>query len=422
MKTKLAATALILAMLAPAAMAKKYPNAAAMQNMKDAPLPAIDRSVLAKPGFRAPRHDIARDIIPAILPEITTRLATPAAPRRPAAQNILPGNRKLNATPVIPSRNLARKPAIRALDGIDSGKLDAVREGARIANGLESVDQLRRSGLGNDLPRGLPEFTRNGNGVQKPMDPFAENHAGPRTPTAPGHISSNLRGGGLTDIRGGMNGSRRGSQGTTDDLSRTTRSVVDSSSRMTFGNGPNSTASGPVVVNQDENTGDFTATQTGTDANGNQARIDVTQHTNGSGQVTGTTEIITTSNGETTSTHTIERDATGAVLSDKTEKTTPGTQACDRGTGDIATGGPVGPGAAAITGLVPLDLLRQGHETTTATNTMVTGRLGNNQVNPGSRSGMAPVPGSQRNNIGHTIDGLAGPMSGGSNGGGDRPD
>ena len=422
MKSKLANSVLALAIFTPTAMAGKGPSAGVMQNQNPTP-PAANLVVPGNPRFRAPDDAVPREIVRTVLPEILRRLAPPAGAQAPVASPPS-GQRRTKPTPVVPAREAVVRPAIRALDSLAGERADAIREAERIANGLESIENLRASGFGSDLPHGLPEFSRDGRGPQGPGDPFAGNPVHGRKPTAPGHISSNLHGGGLTDIRGGFHGSRRGTPGTTDDLSPTTNRIVDGSSRMTFGHGPNSTAAGPVVVHQDEDTGEFTASQTGTDVNGNQARIDVTQHTDERGQVSGTTEVITTSNGDTCTTRTIERDATGAILSDKTEKTTPGTQACDRGTGDVATGGPVGPGAAAITGLVPLDLLRQPleEERSGGTNTMLHGRLGNNQVNPGSRNDAVPFPGSKRNNVGPIIGGLAGPMEGGSNGGSDRPD
>lgn len=416
MKNNIAITTLALAILTPASMAEKLPARIASQRIAPMQSPAAARAMprvpmpTSHPGRQAfvPGHAAAKPI-----PSSNIQLRNHPA----VARNVTGGMTRVGRNPMV-------KPGASTPGGISAGKAESIRQGAGIASGLERVGRLRPAGFGNDLPNGLPNTSGNGAGIKQPSDPFAENTITPRTPKAPDHITSNFGGNGLTDIRGGRDNSRKGTPGSTRDLTTTTERVTDSSSRGVFGSGSGSTASGPVVVNQDEETGEFVASQTGTNANGNQARIDVVQNTDENGRVTGTTEIVTQSDGESVSQRTVVRDSTGFILSDKTEKTTPGTRSCDRSTGDVAMGGPVGAGAAAVTGLVPLDLLRQpsGNESSGGTNMMTSGRLNRNHVNPGSRNDMIPAPGAKRNNIDPTRSGLSGPTSGGSAGGGDLPD
>jgi len=443
MKNNIAITTLAMAILTQTSMAEKIQSRIANPRMAQIQSPAAASRAIN----RFPMPATHRAAMPAALPKGSSRIFPSVIGRQPIApapvvhkplQRKIPtavtsGTIKPRTNPGITrnlvggkgfvGRNLAAKPQPSALAGIDAGKAESIRQGAALANGLKDVNRLRPEGLGSDLPDGLKLPSGNRSNNQQPADPFAENNNYNRKPKTPDHMASNTGGNGLTDIRGGRDNSRKGTPASYSDLTPTTRRVTDSSSGLVFGHGSSSTASGPVEVRQDEESGEYVATQTGTDSNGNQARVDVIQNTDDNGRVTGSTEIVTRSDGESASQRTIVRDSTGAIISDKTEKTTPGTRACDRSTGDVAMGGPVGPGAAAITGLVPLDLLRQpsGNESSGGTNLMTSGRLSRNHVNPGTRNDMSPGPGVKRNNIAPD-GGLAGPTSGGSAGGNDLPD
>ena len=400
-------------------------------------------------------HLIALAILtqPAIAGKDSPRLATtrPAAarPMKPSQPAAAPRGFKVQSKP---SKGLANHPAItgtkaadthrfakapsalpasrnilpKPLSGIDAGKADALRNGREMSNGLNAMNELRHSGLRDNLPEGLknPLETNNSGGPSGPADPRTPSTGYARTPMAPAHTSP-WSGGGLTDVRGGSDGSRKGTPASADDLTRSTQRVTESSSRLTFGSGSQSTASGPVRVTRDEESGEFVATQTGTDSNGNQTRVDVIENTDDDGHVTGTTEIVTRSDGESASQRTIIRDSSGAILSDKTEKTNQGTRSIDRSTGDIATGGPVGPGAAAVTGLVPVDLLRQptGNEQSGGTGGTFTvdQMTGGRQVRPSGGEANTGIGGNQNPVPVNRDASIVNPGPNGT-GGGDLPD
>lgn len=438
MKSKTTLTTILLGLLATAGQAGEF-SAAAAQGVLKTPLPAAGGHRQLADALRPSRQNIA----PVVKPNSLPRLSAPSQPSRfvdaKRALNVNPGGRDKPGL-AIPrfSRN--------AIPGFDAGLANSLRAGAEIANGLKDAGQLRGRAFGTDLPRELPGFTRTG-GAKRPADPFAENNFTPRTPTAPGHISRNLGGNGLTDIRSSATNGQKGSGHGSRPMSSFGRGLSASGPRV-----------GRVFYGNDGNN----RSSSSDSGVGNGGMHTTTEHRDGRGHTVGYTDSWSTAdeagsrhttdtygaNGEFTGSETVFEFLDGSIQSKSVAQdghvvvTTddgrgnisqyesagsgaPGTRTVDRNPAEGASlGGPVGPGAAAITGLAPLDLLRQREEgaATGGTNTMTHGRIRANHVNPGSGNDMVPFAGAKRNNIGSQIGGLAGPTTGGSGGGSPLPD
>ena len=369
---------------------------------------------------------IAQTVLPHVIRAIQSAPKPQAAP--PASQASKKPLASSRPVPVKKPVTATRRPA-KPSTPLEGKNNAALREGREIAEGLRSLEEVRKAipdAMNNSLGLNGGGF-RHGAGFEKPLDAEGNATNGSSTPQAdfspPSHSAAN-RGSGLTDIRGGYSRSRQGSPATPDDFSRTGNRVFGGASYMTFGPGSGGSGGTPTYTRDDSN-GDTVIVQTGIDASGRSATVVVVEYHNSSGQAVGTKEMVfhTDAHGKEVVDVTT-RDAEGRVITSGTTTT----QSCDRSPGDVAVGGPVngaGPSVAEVSGLVPLDLLRQpanGEAPRGGVNYMTSGSLNRRQVNPGSTEvGALPASRSQ-SSAPLTTDTLSGPTSGGSTGGGDRPD
>ncbi|MDZ4404140.1 hypothetical protein [Prosthecobacter sp.] len=357
---------------------------------------------------------IARSVLPHLL-----NATQPPPPLRSAAPRVaMP---KSSAKPSVS----VKKPATRLsppASGLDSKTAAGLLASREIAEGLKSLGSLRGSFGGVEGFRDV--FHQPGNPGPKVSsrvtDPFADADNYERTPTAPAHITGSN---GLTDIRGGGSNARKGTDADVDNLTSTTQRVVESGSRILFGSGSASTADSAPETRPDQETGEMVVSQTGTDSNGNRARLDVVQDTDADGNVIGTTEIAVVATDTSTRVTSTLRDSTGAIVSTRTTLYNTGRRSVDRTPGDISMGGPVngtGPSVGEVSGLVPLDLLRQhangetnGHGATNYTITRSSGAAQVRPVGEGAQTGIT-TRAKPRTLTGQGLEG--------GSGGGDLPD
>lgn len=336
---------------------------------------------------------IARAVLPQVVRAFNTPPPPPAA--RPAPKTAASTTKSIAAPRAsLPNkpRTSSRVPA-RPATGLEGKNTAAIREGAHMANGLRSLEEIRKA-----VPDALNESLglkgggfRHGAGFEMPFDSEGNVANGSRKPEpdfrAPSHSGAN-RGNGLTDIRSGYSRSRHASPATRDDMTPAAGRIFESASRLTFGSGSQSTADSAPTYTQDEANGDVVAEQRGYDQDGHAAAVVVIESHNNNGTVAGTKELVyhVGADGKTTI-DVIARDPQGHIVAQGTARS------CDRAPGDVAMGGPVnssGPSVGDLAGLVPLDLLRQhanGEAPCGGVNYMTSGRLNRNQVNPTSRSG-----------------------------------
>lgn len=368
---------------------------------------------------------IAQTVLPQVIRAMQSAPQSPPPPRTSAA---------LKTPPSSPRSAQAKKPVISSrTPGKPAGTLDdknnaAIRQGRQVAEGLRSIEEIRKA-----IPDALNESLgltgggfSHGAGFEKPIDTEGNATNGSRTPEAdfspPAHSGAN-RGNGLADIRGRYSRSRQGSRASADDMTPTAGRVFESASRLTFGSGSQSTADSAPTYTLDEGNGDVVAEQRGYDSAGNAAAVVVIESHDRDGAVAGTKEMVyhIDVDGKTTI-DVVARDPEGRVVAQGT------TRSCDRTPGDVAMGGPVngaGPSVADVSGLMPLDLVRQhanGEAPRGGVNYMTSGSLHSRHVNPGSTEAGALPSTRTRSSAPITTDTLAGPTSGGSNGGGNRPD
>ncbi|MCA1962738.1 MAG: hypothetical protein LDL31_02190 [Prosthecobacter sp.] len=380
-----------------------------------APRPASPVRQVA-PSRNVPAADLLRlapSVLNALRPPLQSFPPGPASNRgsaKPSSQ----ASGAVHAAPkqvikpaVTPAKNSPR-PVVPGLGIPNAAGLLAGRE---IAEGLRALESLRHSGLQGLRPDGFGIPSGGGNSLVKPSIPGENESFSPRTPTSP--IRPGGRSNGLTDIRAGFGSSRRGN-GTTG-LSATGDRVLESEVSIAAGRSGTST---PVESTTHPN-GDVTASTTATSPDGTTTYVEVTEHANGSGTTTtthgndGRTDTLTITRRDargdiittTTSTvypggkeHVVTRDGSGRVTAEHTEYFTPGARRSgDRSPAEGASlGGPVngtGPSVADVTGLMPLDLLRQhahGESANGGANTMTSGSLGSRHVNPDRNGNNGP--------------------------------
>lgn len=361
-------------------------------------VPMIKPSARPAPSSYLPKMPAIRPMVPHYVQprsggRSTSQRGSSTTPYTPAA---IPGK-----SPA--SRNLPAKPPIeirKVTPGLNLPNAEGLRQGREIANGLQSIESLRgsisslrefgdvfhqpgNSGSGSRGNVADPfgnEFGSGGNReVKNPLDRFSSGR--PR------------------DIRGDMSNSRKGDGST--GLSRTGDAILEDETSMASGRDGTHT---PVESTTHEN-GDVTASTTTTTRDGSTTTtVEVTEYSDGSGTTTtthgtdGRTDTITTTRRDSTGDvlwsttdsvheggkqHRVTRDGSGRVTSDVTEyfrqRSTPRP--------DPEGGTPVGqraPSAAQVSGLIPLDLLRQfanGESSSGGTNYMTRG-IGGRQVRP----------------------------------------
>lgn len=400
MKTKL--TLLLVLAVAGSLQAQK-------PNFNQAPGTPVAKAPVAPPRSIPSYHmpslpaGIPRNVLPRAVPNMTPRPMPPPPPRVSTVRPVKPG---VTAPRVIlpAKKTITRNPGptkpAAALNGKNTA---AIREGAQIAEGLRSLDEIRKAFP--DALRDKYGFQDNPkdstNGFQMPFD-----HEGnptrefkPREVTGPrGHHTNRS---GLTDIRGEKGRSQRGlSHEVVSNPDGTTTEVLKRHN------------SDSQVIQQDRTT---------RDQNGTITRVEQTE-VNDAGVVTSHRADRTADGDYAHSTTTTRPDGTGNVGS-VWRSSDP--WFCDRTPGDIAVGGPVngtGPGVGDVAGLVPLDLLRQhanGEQPSGGANTMTSGRLNRNHTNPAAHDNAGSLPSTaNRNTVPVDNGNLAGPTGGGN----DRPD
>ncbi|MBL9176796.1 MAG: hypothetical protein JNM65_01960 [Verrucomicrobiaceae bacterium] len=409
MKTKLT---FLLALAVSATANAEKPNFNGFKSAQSAPAP---RSAPSFSGGGSSRSfsagqaiGIARSLLPLVMnasqppppprPSTVKRSSSPVVTtNKPATQNV-PKPATVTRNPSPGSRSTSPNP----VGGIDPKLAASLEAGRQIASGLQSLESLRASfgcveGFGDVFHQpgnagpGSQDRVRDpfgggseydGGKVNNPLDRFST--AKPR------------------DIRGGFSNSRKGNA--TTGLSRTGDRVLESEVSTASGRDGTST---PVQSTTHEN-GDVTASTTATTRDGDSTEVEVTEFSDGSGTSTTThsndgntdTLIVTRrdSSGAVLWTrtdsvhaggkqHIVTRDGSGRVTSDTTEYFTPGRRGTDRSPSEGGSlGGPKGPSVGEVTGLMPLDLLRQFAEgkpsSSGSTSYTVTRHSGANQVRP----------------------------------------
>lgn len=342
-------------------------------------------------------------------PQAKPRIAPPKIAKSPAL------NRPLaRAAATVPGQSTRPTGSVNRNTNIPAdnripGNSAALNQGRSVANGVREMDALRNSGLEN-LRENFGTGGNQPHGQQTPTDPFANDSFTPRDPKAPAGVTRNDNGG-LTDIRGSAENSSKGTGSRP--MSAFGRHLSTSGPRtgsVSYGGQGNdrhsasSTGIGTggthsTTEHRDDNgrTVGYTDTWTTTDQNGTRSTTD-TYDANGT--FTGSETIFENNDGSVQSKAVgadgsvlvTTSDASGQVTQSTSEGSGP-PPARDQRSGDrtpdgIGTGGPVGPSAATVSGLVPLDLLRQranGESNGSGPGQYsIAGRTGANQVLPGS--------------------------------------
>jgi hypothetical protein len=412
-----------------------------------APQPAAPRPASPArqvvPSRNVPAADLLRlapGVLNALRPPLQSfppgpaRVSGSAKPSNQASGAVHAAPKQVIKPAVTPAKNSPR-PVVPGLGIPNAAGLLAGRE---IAEGLRALEGLRHSGLQGLRPEGFGIPSGGGSTSVKPAIPGESESFTPRNPASP--ISPGGRGNGLTDIRSGMSSSRRGN-GTTG-LSATGDRVLESEVSTAAGRSGTST---PVESTTHPN-GDVTASTTATTPDGTTTTyVEVTEHGNGSGTTTtthgsdGRTDTLTVTRRDahgdiittTTSTvypggkeHVVTRDGSGRVTAEHTEYFTPGARRSgDRNPSEGASlGGPVngtGPSVGQVTGLVPLDLLRQfanGERSSGSSNYSLSNGTSANRVRPVGAEGQTGIGGNANpvpvDRFGTVV--LPGPVTGGS--------
>ncbi|GEP41724.1 hypothetical protein [Brevifollis gellanilyticus] len=373
---------------------RSVPQASRMPVTK-APV-ATPRSV---PAYRAPA-------IRGSAPQIIRSFTPPPPPRATTSRTLKPATAPRAALPN--QKNVIQKPGLsNPAPALNDRNMAAIHEGARITESLRSLDDIRKTfpdALRDKYNLGQNNKGSN-NGFQMPLDRdgTATREFTPREVKGPSDHPTNRSG--LTDIRGGRERAQRG-------LSREVTTNPDGSTtelvKRHDGDGQ--------VIQYDRTTRDSSGTITRVEQNEINSDGVVTAH-----------RADRTANGDYVHSVTLTRpDGTGN-LGSVWRSADP--WFCDRSPEEISTGGPVngsGPSVIETAGLVPLDLLRQhanGEAPGGGTNFMTSGRLNRNHTNPASIDGAGSLPSTaNRHRVPVDNSNLAGPSSGGSTGGGDRPD
>jgi len=390
---------------------------------------------------------IAQTVLPHVIRAIQSAPKPQAAP--PASQASKKPLASSRPVPVKKPVTAPRRPAKPStpLEGKNNASL---REGREIAEGLRSLEEIRKAipdAMNDSLGLNGGGF-RHGAGFEKPLDAEGNATNGSSTPQAdfspPSHSAAN-RGSGLTDIRGGYSRSRQGKAdgpptGSAGDSSRQGVHQGDWSgtqSRSTSSDGRTVEAAS-ILIGPDGSREHYHEKSGDSDGDGDAETLltRVVESVSSSGEIhrqetnrnpdgTYTTETTSLIPGETpsTSTRTTSEPPDAAPLE---HIDTSAHRGCDRSPSEGAALGGVGaPDAKAASGLIDLDLLRQhanGEAPRGGVNYMTSGLLNRRQVNPGSTEvGALPASRSQ-SSAPLTTDTLSGPTSGGSTGGGDRPD
>lgn len=345
------------------------------------------------------------------------RIAPPKVAKSPAL------NRNLTrATATVPGQSTRPAGSVNRNTNIPSdnripGNSAALNEGRNVANGVREMDALRNSGLEN-LRENFGTGGNQPHGQQTPTDPFANDSFTPRDPKAPAGVTRNDNGG-LTDIRGSAENSSKGNGASGRPMSAFGRILATSgprTGRVSYGSngndrysvnytgvGDDGTHSTTEHRNDNGRTSGYSDIWSTTDENGTRT---TTETYDANGRFTGSETVFENNDGSVQSKAVdadgsvlvTTRDSSGQVTQSTAEGSGP-PPARDERSGDrtpdgIGTGGPVGPSAATVSGLVPLDLLRQranGESSGSGPGQYsIAGRTGANQVLPG---GTAHTPG-----------------------------
>lgn len=364
----------------------------------------------------------------------------PSAARKPAPA--ISGSRS-----TLPIGTGLKNPTVSGggrLPGFGANQGAALRQGMELANGLKEMGQLRSVfPQGFAMPGGTASGGSKGRGIDLSLDGGSFNS--PRNVTNP--LDRN-RDGGLTDIRGGAEGSRKGTGHGSRPMSSFGRDLATSGPRngsVTYTTSGNSRYAGSSYDQGEHVTGEhrdgngrttgYTDAWVTTETGGTRRTTDTY---NSDGSFAGSETVIENDDGSSQSKSVAadgsvvvtERDQDGNVTQyESAGSGPPAARSCDRSGGDISNGGPVngnGPSVAAAAGLTSLDLLRQTAEggSTGGTNRMTSGQLGSNQVRP-----IGPDATTSSGGPGHRIavDSFGtisnpSPTGGGDAGSGQRPD
>lgn len=359
--------------------------------------PAPIKRVMPVPQARIPAARVK--MTPAPKPGITRQ-----APRVAAA---IPGKSLIPAGAI--RRNIPQ-------DNRVPGKGAGFHQGRDVANGLREHGSLRNGQL-----EGLREYGINGGtqtrGPQGPADPLQDRGFTPRNPQAPAGVKQRGDNGGLTDIRGAKQNSSRGHVSHGDVFADGYRTRFGAGSgfdgRMgNFGERSAATPSGDDngdayqvdYTNRDGSTGTYSVTETH-DQNGRYVTVEhdgTTKHDgtvvshdtrrDADGRIISTTETVIAPDGSQSSMTTYPDGHADVDVRPATES------GGDRTPDGIGNGVRTGPSAATVSGLVPLDLLRQHADGQQSNNGpgqySVQGGTGADQVRPvgeGQQSGVGGV-------------------------------
>jgi hypothetical protein len=320
--------------------------------------PAPIKRVMPVPQARVPAARV--NVAPTKKPAIARQ-----APRISAT---LPGKA------VIPSGSIRRNiPQDNRIPGKGAG----LHQGRDAANAIREHGSLRNGQLEGLREHGITGGTQ-GRGPQTPADPFQDSGFTPRQPQAPDGVKQRGDNGGLTDIRGARQNSSRGHVSHGDVFADGYRMRFGAGSGFNgtmgnFGEHSSATPSGEDngdsyqvdYTNRDGSTGTYSVTETH-DQNGRYVTVEhdgTTKHDgtvvshdtrrDADGRIISTTETVIAPDGSQSSMTTYPDGHADVDVRPATES------GADRTPDGIGNGVRTGPSAATVSGLVPLDLLRQ---------------------------------------------------------------
>lgn len=419
MKTKLT---LLLALAVSAAANAEKPSFNGFKPAASAPAPRSAPSFSgggSSHSFNAGQViGIARSVLPLVMN------ATQQPQRsNPAVNTNKPATRSSTNTA---SRNsVARRTVSNVPAGIDSKRAEGLKAGREIANGLQSLDSLRGSfGGAQEFGDVFHQTGNAGHGDTSGLtNPFNDDRDYGSTPGLPAGVNSSRRRGGsstgLRDIRGDMTNSRRaGDEDTSGDWNTGPNEYMhsDGSRHRTSGTETQGTVS---HYNPD---GKYSGrTEWSSNRSGDHT---TSQHFDSDGQHTSTVVVERRSDG--VDRKTVYREGQEAVIthSDESAPAKPGTQSCDRNPSEGASlGGATGPSVADVTGLMPIDLVRQFAEGKPAKGfvPMINRHSSANQVRPAGEGQQTGITTRAKPSV-LTGQGLEGNGGHGGTDGGSGPD
>lgn len=335
---------------------------------------------LPKPGS-APSSLLSQGRLPSVTPP---RQITPPVPSRATSvPRAVPSGVVNRLSPAVGNRN----PGIQSTPlpgGMNARHLAGLREGLDVSNNLREMEAIRHA-----LPEGVRQFGHIGNKPQGPGKPNLDIGASADSGFTGREIRNPLDrsskpGAGLTDIRGAASGSRRASGGDSDGSTSLGPSSSRDSNGVRHSYNPRSETSGSVHHYSPD--GKYQG-RSDYELDASAAGGHTTTHYDSDGQQTSTVRVDSLGGGVEQKTVSYPDGVAVTTRTDDPDAEKPGARSCGINPAEGGSlGGPVngtGPSVNDVSGLVPLDLLRQfaeGRQTGGGSNRMTSGPLNANQV------------------------------------------